>query len=233
MQTIPPPLPTVEERDATVSVAEEMPHPTNPNPINTNEVHESSERAAPEPEVQRSPSPIAIQFVMPEVASTSSAVETPAPKDTTVPVEQPEAVEAIPKSSFQPIFQSPPATLVDPSTTAQNMSEASPPSSPSIGGFPHKKPMEVLKKLQLRRQQSSGRYPSKPVPAKLSPEMAESLKQIRTLLSGNDFLDKCAESPDMAKDVLQRLCSLPLNKILAFAARVVSQRDFSRGLSID
>lgn len=158
---------------------------------------------------------------MPEVASTTSSVETPIPKENTIPVEQPEVVDATPRSSFQPIFQRSPATSVGPSTTEHNVAEASPPSSPFVGGFPHKKPMEVLKRLQLKCQQSSGRYPSKTVPVKLSLEVAESLKQIRALLAGQDFLDKCTESPDMAWDALLRLRSLPLNRIHASVARVV------------
>ena len=147
LQTVSPPSPTVEERGATASVAEEIPLPTNQNPTNPNEIHESAERAAPEPETQRSPSPVSIQVVMPEVESTTSAIETPIPKENTIPVEQPEVVDATPRSSFQPIFQRSPATSVGPSTTEHNVAEASPPSSPSVGGFPHKKPMEVLKRL--------------------------------------------------------------------------------------
>lgn len=73
------------------------------------------------------------------------------------------------------------------------------------------------------------------MPVEVSSEVAASLKQIRTLLSGDDFMEKCAESPDMAKDILQRLCSLPLNTIPASIARVVIEFEafftrFSRDL---
>lgn len=170
---MPPPSPIVEEGDATAAVAEEIPRPPSPDPINPNEVHEPFERAAWEPIAQRSPSPVAIRVEMPKVAPTPSAVETPLPRATTAPVKQPEVVDATPTSSFQPIFQRPPATTVDPSTTEQNASDASP---PSVGGFPNRKPMEVLKKLQLRRQQSSDRAPSTIVPVELSSDMAASLK---------------------------------------------------------
>lgn len=133
LQTVPPPSPAVGEGDATTSIAEERPRSPSPNPNNPNEVSGSTERAALESPTQRSPSPIALRVEMPNVAHTPSTVEKPLPKATTVPETQPEVVKATPKTSFQPIFQKPPATPVDPPADEQDASDASPSSPPSKG----------------------------------------------------------------------------------------------------
>lgn len=66
--------------------------------------------------------------------------------------------------------------------------------------------------------------------------MAASLRNIKALLSGGDFLDKCAENPDTSRGVLKLLSLLSLDEVPVSVARLVIEFEafftrFSRDLS--